>query len=255
MTDPEERRSQGRSFDRAADAYEAGRPEYPPALIEWWDAQGAFPAGGRVLDLAAGTGKLTRSLVGRGVDVVAVEPLGNMRALLAAVPALAGVEVLDGAAEAIPLPDESVDAVFVGQAFHWFDPPTALAEIARVLRPGGGLGLAWNDDDLDGAPPWVRLVNARKESIGGGSVRLGVEPSQAAVDASGGFEPLATAVFRSVQRLTPEQVLDSLASRSYVITLDDDARRAVLDEVAAALPPGDVVDHPLMTAGFWARRR
>jgi len=205
--------------------------------------------------LAAGTGKLTRSLVGRGVNVVAVEPLANMRARLAAVPALAGVEVLDGTAEAIPLADASVDAVVVGQAFHWFEPAVALPEIARVLRPGGGLGLAWNDDDLDRAPPWVRLVNERKSSIGGGSVRLGVEPSQAAVDGSGLFEPLMASTFRSVQRTTAAQVLDSLASRSYMITLDDDARRAVLDEVGAALPPGDPVEHPLVTAGFWGRRR
>ncbi len=255
MRTPEERVAQAQTFDRAAAAYEAGRPVYPPELVEWWASLGAFPPGGRVLDLAAGTGKLTRALVGRGVSIVAVEPLANMRAQLATVPALAEVSVLEGTAESIPLPDQWVDTVVVGQAFHWFDVPAALASIARVLRPGGGLGLAWNDDDLDGAPDWVRVVQERKESIGGGSIRLGVGESSTAVDASGLFEPLASAEFRSIQRVTPAQALDSLASRSYVIAMDEPTRRALLDEVRAALPPDEVIDHSLVTRGFWARRR
>jgi len=252
---PEERVAQARTFDRAAVEYEAGRPEYPPELAEWWASLGAFPPGGRVLDLAAGTGKLTRALVGRGASIVAVEPSANMRAQLTTVPALVDVPVLEGTAESIPLPDDSVDAVVVGQAFHWFDAPAALASIARVLRPGGGLGLAWNDDDLAGAPDWVCLEHERKESIGGGNIGLGVVLSSAAVHASSLFEPLESAEFRSVQRVTPAQALDSLASRSYIIAMDEPSRSALLDEVRAALPSAEVIDHPLVTRAFWARRR
>ena len=257
MRSPAEREALGRTFDAAATAYEAGRPGYPLELIDWWASCGALPVGGRVLDLAAGTGKLTRALVGRGVEVIAVEPLAGMRAAFTDVPALAGVDVLDGSAESIPLDDESVDAVLVGQAFHWFDPAPALAEIARVLRPGGGLGLAWNDDELDGAPPWVRLVNQRKASIGGGTVRLGVDPSVAAVAESGLFDEPEAAVFRWTQRTTASAALDSLASRSYVIALPEAERAAVLDEVAAAIGAAgeEPLDHPLVTAAFWAPRR
>jgi ubiquinone/menaquinone biosynthesis C-methylase UbiE len=141
-------RDQARSFDRVAGAYQRARPSYPAAAVEW--VLEAAP-GRRVVDLAAGTGKLTEVLVGAGADVIAVEPLANMRAELER--ALPSVRAVDGAAERIPLPDASADAVLVGQAFHWFDEGPALAEIARVLVPGGALGLVWNlrDDRV----PWV----------------------------------------------------------------------------------------------------
>ncbi len=141
------------SFDRVAAAYQRARPTYPRAAVDWVLERAP---GRRVIDLAAGTGKLTQVLVAAGADVVAVEPLANMRAQLAA--ALPSVEALDGTAERIPLPDASADAVFVGQAFHWFDAGPALDEIARVLVPGGVLGLLWNLRD-DGVG-WVRELTA-----------------------------------------------------------------------------------------------
>ena len=122
-------------FARAADAYERGRPRYPSDAIEWLAGFLAEP----VVDLAAGTGVLTRALAARGFEVVAVEPVAEMRALIGA-----GATVLDGTAEAIPLDDASAGAVTVAQAFHWFDVPRALAEIAPVLRPGGVLALLFN---------------------------------------------------------------------------------------------------------------
>ena len=138
------------SFGSVADVYDRARPGYPDEAVRW--LVGDAPR--RVLDLAAGTGKLTRSLVAAGHDVVAVEPAEEMLAhLRAAVPA---AEALVGTAEAIPLPDASVDAVTVAQAFHWFDPPAALREIARVLRPDGALGLVWNTRDE--REPWVRRL-------------------------------------------------------------------------------------------------
>jgi len=144
---------QARSFDRVADVYQKSRPSYPAAAVEW--VLEAAP-GPRVVDLAAGTGKLTEVLVAAGADVTAVEPLANMRAELER--ALPSVRATDGTAERIRLPDASADAVFVGQAFHWFDGPAALAEIARVLVPGGVLGLVWNLRDE--SVPWVADLTA-----------------------------------------------------------------------------------------------
>jgi SAM-dependent methyltransferase len=130
-----------RGFGLAADAYERGRPDYPVAAIEFLAERLGLRPGRTVLDLAAGTGKLTRLLVPTGAEVIAVEPIEEMRAKIE------GARTLEGTAEAIPLDAASVDAVTVAQAFHWFKPDEALAEIRRVLRPGGGLALVWNVRD------------------------------------------------------------------------------------------------------------
>jgi ubiquinone/menaquinone biosynthesis C-methylase UbiE len=134
-------------FDSAATAadYDRARPSYPAEAVAHIVGHGGIGPGRRVLDLAAGTGKLTRLLVPSGADVVAVEPVGAMRQQFAQ--GLPDVELLDGTAEALPLDDGSVDAVTIAQAFHWFDPVKALAEIHRVLRPGGHLFLVWNTRD------------------------------------------------------------------------------------------------------------
>lgn len=137
----------GRSFDETAPTYAARRPGYPEQALEW-----LLPPGvPRVLDLGAGTGKLTRQLAARGLDVVAVEPSPQMGAELA--DALPAVTLLLGTAEDIPLPAGDVDAVLVGSAFHWFDQDRGLAEIRRVLRPGGRLGMVGNLSD--GRRPWT----------------------------------------------------------------------------------------------------
>ncbi len=130
-----------RGFERAADAYERGRPDYPAAAVDFLVERLDLRPGRGVLDLAAGTGKLTRLLVPTGAKVIAVEPIPEMRAKIE------NARVLAGTAEAIPLADASVDAVTVAQAFHWFRAEEALREIRRVLRPGGGLALVWNVRD------------------------------------------------------------------------------------------------------------
>lgn len=154
------------SFGAAAEAYDAYRPAYPDAVVDW-----LLPGAPRtVLDLGAGTGKLTDSLVARGLDVIAIEPDASMLALLRS--RHPEVCAMQGAAEQIDLLNASVDTVVIGQAWHWMDADRASAEIARVLRPGGTLAAAWNEEDpsraswlpefdsLDLAPRG-RLVDAR----------------------------------------------------------------------------------------------
>lgn len=150
------------SFGQVAEAYERARPPYADAGVDWALQQLELASGARVLDLAAGTGRLTRALLARALDVVAVEPDDEMRRVL--VRSAPGIDVLDGRAEDIPLSGGSVDAVTVGQAFHWFDTDRALAEMRRVVRDGGGLALFWNqfnhDDPLLG--PIDDLLRARR---------------------------------------------------------------------------------------------
>jgi len=135
------------AFSEAAGVYEQARPGYPPDVVAWLADELGIGAGARVLDLAAGTGKLTRGLVGRGAAVVAVEPVEGMRLTLAG--AVDGVPVIAGVAQAIPLGTGTVDAVTVAQAFHWFAGEEAVREVHRVLRPGGRLAVVWNRRDLE----------------------------------------------------------------------------------------------------------
>jgi SAM-dependent methyltransferase len=215
----EARRERSLSFGSEAAAYERGRPSYPPEAIDW-----LLPPGARdVLDLGAGTGKLTTRLVERGLDVVAVDPLAEMLELLST--ALPDTPALLGTAEQIPLPDNSVDAVLVAQAWHWFDPQQAIAEVARVLRPGGRLGLVWNarDERLG----WVKDL---------GRI-IGHEDAQFN-DAVFVPEPFVDVEHHRVEwtsYLTPQALIDLVASRSYCITQPAAVRTQTLAEVRELL--------------------
>jgi SAM-dependent methyltransferase len=229
-------------FADVAGAYERGRPDDAPAVVGAIAAELKIPPGAPVLDLAAGTGKLTRALLEAGLDVVAVEPQASLREVLAAnVPA---ERARDGVAEAIPLPDASVAAVTVADAFHWFDHSAALREIRRVLRPGGGLAVLATAPDW-GDLPWADEVGTLMAGLRPEHPHFDGPPWQEAVRAAGGWtEPREVRVTTS-QPASPDRVLDYLASISWVAAIPADERaetlrraRTVIEgsEMPAALP-------------------
>jgi SAM-dependent methyltransferase len=216
------RAARARAFGEAAALYERGRPPYPSAALDWL----LPPTARRVLDLGAGTGKLTRQLVARGLDVVAAEPLDGMRAELTRV--LPGTRVLAGSAEQIPLDRGSVDAVLFAQAWHWVDPARAVPEVARVLSPGGTLGLVWNERDE--RVGWVTELGR----IIGETGDQDNEPRENMSDhprVGPPFSPPERHDVPWIHHLSVAELLDMVASRSYVILLPPDERRVLLDRV------------------------
>ncbi|MGH3510215.1 MAG: class I SAM-dependent methyltransferase [Nocardioidaceae bacterium] len=207
------------SFGGVADAYDRARPSYPREAAIW--LTGAPPL--RVLELGAGTGKLTEQLAALGHVTAAIDPLPEMLAHLAR--RLPQVGAVLATAERIPVRSRSVDVVVSGQAFHWFDPALALPEIARVLRPGGRIALTWNlrDERI----PWVRRLG---ELIGTQDHHS--DPRAALAD-SALFDVVETEAFRHWQRLDRDGLRDLVASRSNIAVLDDVGRERVLRRVEA----------------------
>ncbi len=216
-------------FGRAVEEYERARPGYPPEAVAWLIERLAIDGSRRVLDLAAGTGKLTRQLVPVGAKIVAVEPVAEMRARLEE--ALPGVEALDGTAEAIPLPDASVDAVTVGQGFHWFANARALAELHRVLRRDGRLGLIWNarDESAD----WVARLSEIIEPHRGDVPRYVSRQWQRAFETTPLFGPLEERQFPFAHEMDAETLVARVASISFIAALQPEERERVLTEVRA----------------------
>jgi SAM-dependent methyltransferase len=231
-----------RGFDRAADVYERVRPGYPPAAIDWLaDILGLAP-GRTVVDLAAGTGKLTVPLLGTGARVVAVEPAEAMLAVLRE--RAPGAESMTGVAEEIPLADGSADAVAVAQAFHWFAHDAALAEIHRVLRPGGALALVWNRRELS-APAHAVLERAMSPWKGD-TPRHRDGDWSAVLARSPLFEPLADHELPNDHELPPGGLVDRAASTSFIAALPEDTRHEALAEIVdfeARTPPPIVLPH------------
>jgi SAM-dependent methyltransferase len=248
--------SAAQGFGRAADAYERGRPGYPEAAVARLVEVLGIGPGRAVVDLAAGTGKLTRQLLPSLADLVAIEPVASMRARLAA--ALPAVRVEAGTAEALPLPDGTADTVVVGQAFHWFDGPRALAEIHRVLRPGGGLGLIWNVRDE--SVPWVAELTGIMEPYRGDAPRYQSGRWREAFAASSLFRPLREHGFRHEQRGNRAMVRDRVGSVSFVASLEEADRAGLLAEVDElldrhpALRGRATVTLPYRTDVFWTFR-
>jgi SAM-dependent methyltransferase len=218
-------------FSEPAD-YEAARPSYPPEAVAWFVETMGLRRSARVFDLAAGTGKLTRLLVPTGAEIVAVEPVAGMRAAFREV--LPEVPVVAGVAETLPLRSACADAITVAQAWHWFDHDRANAEVARVLRPGAWLGLVWNARDR--SEPWVDEVWSIMDRVEKHAPWHDHKNSRdGAFRPTPGFGPRQRVEFWHRQTITPEGVVQRVASVSHVAVLSEDARRQVLDEVRAVL--------------------
>jgi SAM-dependent methyltransferase len=237
--------SRGLSFGPAADLYDAIRPTYPPEALRW--ALGDPPR--RVVDLGAGTGILTRVLLGIGYEVIPVEPDEAMRAKLAAT--TAGTNPLAGRAESVPVPDGCVDAIVAGQAYHWFDQDAAHREAARVLRPGGVFAPVWNVRDHD--VPWVRTLTSIAEDARDHDG--GVFNGEIDHDFGPEFGPVERALFRHEVPMTADRLVMLVASRSYYITATPQKQasiEAAVRGLAATLP--DTFTMPYVTVAYRATR-
>ncbi|WP_020664265.1 class I SAM-dependent methyltransferase [Amycolatopsis benzoatilytica] len=248
-SDPELHARRASSFGDEAAAYARHRPDYPAAALEW-AVRGAGRPVREVLDLAAGTGKLTAGLAELGLCPTAVEPDPGMRAELSRL--LPGVPALAGKAEDIPLPAESMDAVFIGQALHWFDLEPAFAEIRRVLRPGGVVAPLWNHEDA--SVPWVvefsQLIRTRVSSgFADGEETL----------AADGFGQFEQEKFPHSQWRTIDSLLATVATHSHLLVANSTQRMEILDQARGYLESVPEVSpdgfaYPLTTTVFRARR-
>lgn len=221
-------------FSRAAEEYERGRPAYPAAAIDWLSARLGLGPGRTVLDVGAGTGKLTRSLGPSGAALVAVEPVSEMRSVLER--EAPGVRALAGRAEEIPLPDASVDAVAAGQAFHWFDGPRALAEFHRVLRPAGRLGLIWNRRDSQ--QPLHRAIDEIIEPHRRDTPAYHTDLWSRAFEDSSLFRAAERTEVRFDQTLDADGLVDRVLSISFVSALGDEERAQVQARLRALAGSG-----------------
>jgi SAM-dependent methyltransferase len=234
----------------SAGAYERARPEYPAAAVDALVAALSLGPGTTVVDLGAGTGKLTRVLVPTGARVIAVEPLAGMRTELAcAVPA---AQVVGGTAEAIPLAAAAADAVVAAQAFHWFSGDEAVAEIHRVLRPGGGLGLVWNE--LVWSVPWVAELGEVLDPLAASVPRFRTGRWRHALERSDRFGALEERRFPYARLLERAAVVDWVATTSWVAVLPEDERSDVLRRVTAVVADEPKpVEVPYQTFVYWCR--
>lgn len=241
-------------FANAAHAYAQGRPSYPAEAIDHIVANFQLNAESSVLDLAAGTGQLAKLFRARVSRVIAVEPVEAMRVRIAV--DLPDVTILDGTAEAIPLADGTVDAVVIGEAFHWFDTAAATAEISRILCPEGGVALIWNTPTwTDETTHWLKdfrkIVAHHKQAAG--DYPAGEGRWREELMRTGLFVELQHAEFAHAQTLESPHFLALVASWSWIANLNERARQAALDDVASLIERERRVEIPYRTDLYLAR--
>lgn len=214
-------------FDRTGDSYERGRPEYPQEAIEFLVNNLQINNSSVVIDLGAGTGKFTKFLFPYSSHVVAVEPVEGMRNKFSSM--FPDIKILNGSAEKIPLSDQSIDAVIVAQAFHWFDGPKALEEIHRVLNPKGKLGLIWNarDESMKWVSEMTRIIDPHE----GGAPRYKSMNWKKAFDSTTLFSKLNLQHFKYVQVGDVETIVDRVGSISFISALSKEDKLKVLNQV------------------------
>ncbi len=247
-----------RGFDRSAATYERGRPDYPATAVHHLGRVLHLGPGTIVVDLGCGTGKFTRALRPLGATRIAVEPTAGMRRVFATV--VPDVPIVDGTAEKIPLPDGFADAVVCAQSFHWFRPRRAMREIARVLRPGGGLAMVWNTrDDRVGWSRQISRIVARYRWMSPKSREARWRPAFSRPNPW--FGPLHERRFRHAQRGSVETFVERTLSVSVIANLPPARRRAVASEVRAVITadararPGRAITLPYETEVYWSYRR
>jgi SAM-dependent methyltransferase len=246
-----------RGFDRAAEAYERGRPDYPAPAVRYLGRVLAIRPHRTVVELGSGTGKFTRALARLGCAVVAVEPTPGMRRVFAR--ELPHVAVLPGAAESIPFPDGAADAVVAAQAFQWFRHRRALREIARVLRPGGGLGLVWNVRDESAR--WTQEVSRILGRYSRSATERRWKGLRAIRRSGSPFSPVRERRFAHIQHATPAEVVDRFLSVSAIAVLPAAERRKVAAEIREVLRADPAtrgraaVELAYVTEVYWTRLR
>lgn len=257
MTDHRIHEAAARGFEAAVEHYQRGRPGYPDDAVSYLVRELGIDPGRDVLELGAGTGKLTELIVHTGARITSIEPLAGMREVLQR--NCPTVTVLDGTAEEIPVVDASADAVVAAQAFHWFDGDRALPEIHRVLRPDGRLGMMWNARDE--ASDWAERLTAIFDRLAGDGPRYRDMLWRAPFERTELFGPLHRQVAYHVHEVTRAAFMDRVLSVSYVASAPEAERARVRAEVTQlletdpALRGRDVIVMPYRTDVFWTARR
>lgn len=243
-------------FDRAADSYDRGRPEYSSDAINFLIDQFKINQNSKILDLGAGTGKFTKLILPFSKNIVAIEPVEGMRNKFQSL--INGVPILPGTAENLPLDSNSIDAVICAQAFHWFEANLAIEEIHRVLKPNGHLGLLWNvrDESFD----WVKRLTSIIDPHESGAPRYKKMVWKKAFDETTFFSKLEHRAFNYIQSGNNETIVDRIASISFISSLAEDQRKQVLLEVRNLLSSHPqtkdekTIQLPYKTDLYWSRK-
>jgi ubiquinone/menaquinone biosynthesis C-methylase UbiE len=217
-------------YDRIAQDYDKGRPDYPQAIVPILTNALHLQPGNMVLDLAAGTGKLTKALKNTGVCLYAVEPVAEMRAVFSK--QFPEIPIMEGQAEAIALPPGTVDTVVVGTAFHWFEGEKALNEIARVLKPGGSLGLVWNVFDIE--VEWVKQIGLVLQKYEKNTIPT-KHKWEEAFQKNASFSALKHLRYTYSYQGNAQDVIARLCSAKVMGILSQEKREQLVNEVLAVL--------------------